>query len=67
MGLKQALVALTIRTGLTTFRHARDENAGEAPAHFPALRPRGVTADEWRALQTRDDKTRLLDLDTTAR
>lgn len=51
MGLKQALDAVSIRKGLTSFSNARDENAVEEPAHFPALRPHGVTADEWRALR----------------
>jgi len=48
--LEKVIDALSIKTGTTSFSNTRDgDQSGDA--HFPTTQPKGVTADEWRALR----------------
>ena len=47
--LEKVLAGLAIKTGQTTFSNVGD-SASDDGAHFPTVRPVGVTADEWNAL-----------------
>lgn len=49
--LEKVIDALSIKTGMTSFSNTRDGNPSGDDAHFPTLQPKGVTADEWRALR----------------
>ncbi len=49
--LEKALDAIRIQAGLTTFGNVKDGKQPDDDAHFPKVRPTGVTSDEWRALQ----------------
>lgn len=48
--LEQALQALAIERGMTTFSNAPGADDPEGHAVWPKRRPAGVTDDEWRAL-----------------
>ena len=49
--LEKVIDALSIKTGMTSFSNTRDGNPSGDDAHFPTIQPKGVTADEWRALR----------------
>jgi len=51
MPLEKVIDALTIQTGRTSFSNTRDGSLMGDVARFPTTRPKGVTADEWRALR----------------
>ncbi|WP_317205110.1 lysozyme inhibitor LprI family protein [Janthinobacterium sp.] len=48
--LEKALQGLAITRGMTTFSNVNDEKEPDGGAHFPKVRPAGVTGDEWQAL-----------------
>lgn len=47
--LKRGLEPFRIKTGLTEFWN--DRTGDDVPAHFPMVRPAGMTPDEWHALR----------------
>ncbi|WP_230944071.1 lysozyme inhibitor LprI family protein [Burkholderia vietnamiensis] len=47
--LERAIAQLRIKAGMTTFDNVRGNDVDRAT--FPTVRPKGVTPDEWRALQ----------------
>ncbi|MGF6346530.1 lysozyme inhibitor LprI family protein [Variovorax sp. W2I14] len=49
--LEKVIDALSIKTGTTSFFNTRDGNRSGEDGHFPTVQPKGVTADEWRALR----------------
>lgn len=49
--LEKVIDHLRIRDGMTSFSNVKDGDAPEDIAHFPTVRPAGVSADEWRALR----------------
>lgn len=52
--LEKVIDALRIKTGITAFANRNDDHSAGSVARFPSTRPKGVTADEWRALRASD-------------
>lgn len=48
--LEKVLKRMVIKTGMTSFSNVHDAKEPDGSAHFPKIRPAGVTNDEWRAL-----------------
>ncbi len=48
--LERTLKELSIKKGVTTFSNVNDDENALSDAHFPKVIPKGVTKDEWKAL-----------------
>jgi uncharacterized protein len=48
--LEKALAALATKSQSTTFSNVNDSKETDSEAHFPTVKPDGVSEDEWRAL-----------------